>query len=281
MINPTPTTTKKPGEKKWLLWSLIGFTGILLTTAVVLFFQINKPAPTPLPSPRPKASPALPAVQQTTTGDVCQLGFTISKLDCTGVTMSPTGNAIGANDTRQLTANVTGGSGTYTHSWVITSSGTNKGTLSSATTNPTTWTAPGSLSGTQTWTIKDTVSDNSTTVQSDTCEVTLSFGGLIACFDTCSADSDCNTNLKCQTVGGTKRCVNPSCSEDADCTCAGASPSPSPSLSPSPTPITGASPSPSTIARAEQPELPQAGVSAPAVLGVSAGILLMLLGLLF
>jgi len=57
------------------------------------------------------------------------------------------------------------------------------------------------------------------------------------------------------------------------------SPSPSPSVSP--TPISGASPSPSTIARVEQPTLPQAGVSTPAVLGVSAGILLMLLGLLF
>lgn len=268
---------KKPGEKKWLLWSLLGFTGILLTTAVVLFFQINKPAPTALPSPRPKASPALPQVQQTTTENACQLGFTVSKLDCTGVTMSPTGSTIRANDTRSLTASVTGGSGTYTHLWEITSSGTNKGVLSSTTTNPTTWTAPSSLSGNQTWTIKDTVKDSSPTQQSDTCEVTLNFGGLVACFDTCSNDSDCSSGLACQAVGGTKRCVNPAFPEDADCSGPGASPSPTPS----PTPVTQASPSPSTIARVEQPELPQAGVSAPAVLGVSAGILLMLLGLLF
>ena len=192
----TPTPVNPKGQKKWLLWSLIGFTGILLTTAVVLFFQINKPAPTPLPSPRPKASPTLPQVQQTTTENACQLSFTVAASPSPSPTPTPT-----------------------------------------PTPSP------------------------------------------IACFDTCDSSADCNTGLECQTVGGTKRCVNETCPEDADCSCAGASPSPSPSVSP--TPISGASPSPSTIARVEQPTLPQAGVSTPAVLGVSAGILLMLLGLLF
>ena len=340
MVDQTmPTPTNKPvsakapaGQRKWLLWSLIGFTGILLITAVVLFFQISRPATAPLPSSRPKASPEIPTVEEATTEaeNACQLGFTVaeippavcyeacnttadcnsglacqtvsgtkrcvnatcpsesdctcavaSTLECTEVTMSPTGSSIRANDTRQLTAAVTGGSGTYTHSWEITSAGTGKGSLSSTTSNPTTWTAPSSLSSSQTWTIKDTVKDTSSpTQQTDTCEVDLDFSGLVACFDTCSADSDCSTNLKCQTVGGTKRCVNQSCSEDADCSCAGAAASPTPPATPTP-PLAQDSPSPSTIARVEQPELPVAGVSAPAILGVSAGILLMLLGLLF
>jgi hypothetical protein len=275
-----PTPTGRKGEKKWLLWSLIGFTGILLTTAVILFIQINKPAPTPLPSPRPSASPQLPPVQQAVPENVCQDSFTITELECAGITLSPTGTTVSAADTRSLTAQVTGGSGTYNHSWIVTSTGSSTGSLSSTSTNPATWTAPSSLSGSQTWIITDTITDTSTTVQSTTCEITLNFGGVSACFETCDTSADCGSGLSCLTVGGTKRCVNPSCSEDADCSCA--SPSPSPSVSPTPTPVGQASPtpSPSTIAQS-QPELPQAGVSAPAVLGVSAGLLLMLLGLLF
>ncbi len=77
-----------------------------------------------------------------------------------------------------------------------------------------------------------------------------------------------------------KRCVNPACISDTDCSCPTASPSPSPSPS---TPITYASPKPSLVAQTKggQPELPEAGITGPAVLGVSAGLLLILLGLLF
>jgi hypothetical protein len=108
----------------------------------------------------------------------------------------------------------------------------------------------------------------------------LNFAGLNACFDTCNSDADCEEDLRCLSVSGTKRCVNPSCSDDADCLCASPQPSPSPSpqaqISPTPSPtlLTQASP------RVEPPDLPQAGINTPMVLGVSAGILIMLVGLL-
>ncbi|OGD55960.1 hypothetical protein A3I57_02635 [Candidatus Beckwithbacteria bacterium RIFCSPLOWO2_02_FULL_47_23] len=264
-------------NKKWLIWGLIGFTVILIITAIVLFFQLRQPAPSPAPRPRPTASPQLPPIQETTTEEVCSLSFTVAELKCTGITLEPTGTGIGAGDVRKLTAQVSGDSGSYTHAWTITSAG-NDGSLSSTTTNPTTWTAPSTLQSTQEWVIKDTLKDTSTTQQTTTCEVKFNFGGLNACFDTCGSDSDCESDLRCLTVSGTKRCVNPSCTEDADCTCA--SPGPSPSPSPSPSPQAQASPRASASPLA-QAQLPQAGVSAPLVLGVSAGILLMLLGLVF
>ncbi|MCG2692431.1 hypothetical protein L6272_06470 [Microgenomates group bacterium] len=71
------------------------------------------------------------------------------------------------------------------------------------------------------------------------------------------------------TVGGDKRCVNPSCTSETDCAWpeAVASPSPSPTL----------------VAQTKggQPELPEAGIAGPAVLGVAAGLLMILLALLF
>ena len=212
-------------NKKWLIWGLIGFTVILIITAIVLFFQLRQPAPSPAPRPRPTASPQLPPIQETTTEEVCSLSFTVAELKCTGITLEPTGTGIGAGDVRKLTAQVSGDSGSYTHAWTITSAG-NDGSLSSTTTNPTTWTAPSTLQSTQEWVIKDTLKDTSTTQQTTTCEVKFNFGGLNACFDTCGSDSDCESDLRCLTVSGTKRCVNPSCTEDADCTCA----SPGPSL---------------------------------------------------
>lgn len=98
-----------------------------------------------------------------------------------------------------------------------------------------------------------------------------------ACFDTCVSDADCEADLRCQSVSGTKRCVNPSCSEDADCLCA--SPNPSASLQPSASPKASASPQ-ASLPKASPPALPQAGVNTPMVLGVSVGILMMLVGLL-
>lgn len=273
---------KKASDKKWLLWSLVGFAGILLATAVVLFYQLKAPAVTT--TTRPSASPKvaqLPPVQQQQTEAVCTDSFTITELVCTGITVSPTSTSVTGGATRTLTAQVASGSGTYTHAWTITSSRTALGTLSSATANPTIWTAPATLTDSQTWTITDTITDTSTTPQTATCATTFTFGGLASCFDTCDDDLDCEDEMRCMSVSGTNRCVNPSCPNDADCTCPGASPSPSPSVSPSPTPLTQASPSSSPIARVDQPELPEAGVSAPAVLGVSVGILMVLLGLLF
>src|SRR3989338_2231230 len=255
-------------NKKWLIWGLIGFTVILIITAIVLFFQLRQPAPSPAPRPRPTASPQLPPIQETTTEEVCSLSFTVAELKCTGITLEPTGTGIGAGDVRKLTAQVSGDSGSYTHAWTITSAG-NDGSLSSTTTNPTTWTAPSTLQSTQEWVIKDTLKDTSTTQQTTTCEVKFNFGGLNACFDTCESDSQCESDLRCMTVSGTKRCVNPACADDADCGCASAPPSPPPSASVSPSPKASASVSPSPSASV-QPKLPQAGFNGPMVLGVSA-----------
>lgn len=280
-----PTTTKKPKDKKWLLWGLIGFTGILLVTAVILFLQLKKPA---APLPTPKASPTLPTVKQVQPENVCQVSFSVPELKCTGITLDPTGTAVTAKEKRKLTSQVTGGSGTYTHSWTVATNKTNKGTLSSTTTNPTNWTAPDSLTEPQEWTIKDTVTDTSTTKQTASCETKLSFTGLTACFDTCDNDTECETDLRCMTVGGEKRCVNPGCTEETDCACASPGPSPSPSpkasVKPSPSPEEQAElpeVTPPSGELAEQPTLPEAGVNTPVILGVSVGILLMILGLLF
>ena len=178
-------------NNKWLIGGLIGFTAILLTTAVVLFFQLKQPAPTPSPTPKPRptTSPQLPQVQETTTEEVCSLSFTV------GASPSP-----------------------------------------SPSPNPSPSPSP------------------SPSPQP------------ITCFDTCSSDAECEADLRCQSVSGTKRCVNPSCSEDADCSCAVAE---------------VAHPSPlASLPKASPPALPQAGVNTPMVLGVSVGILMMLVGLL-
>ncbi len=39
------------------------------------------------------------------------------------------------------------------------------------------------------------------------------------CQRTCTSDRDCGGSLKCQTVSGSKKCVNPSCSTETDCIC--------------------------------------------------------------
>lgn len=181
-------------DKKWLIWGLIGFTAILLATAVVLFFQLKQPGPAPTPRPKPAASPKTPPVQETTTEEVCSLSFTVSPSPSPSASPSPS---------------------------------------PSASPQPT------------------------------------------ACFDTCDSDAQCEEDLRCTSVSGTKRCVNPSCTEDADCSCASPNPSPSAPASPNPS----ASPQ-ANLPKASPPALPQAGVNTPMVLGVSVGILMMLVGLL-
>ena len=131
------------------------------------------------------------------------------------------------------------------------------------------------------------------------------------CFDTCGSDSDCPSSLRCMTVSGDKRCVNPNCTNETDCTCATskaecwdkcqndndcvsscrcmnipgtndkrcANPS-CVSQSDCNCNVAYASASPAQT-KGGQPTLPQAGVSGPAVLGVSAGLLMLLGGLLF
>jgi len=42
---------------------------------------------------------------------------------------------------------------------------------------------------------------------------------LLGCQQTCTTNSDCNGNLRCQTIGGIKKCVNPICVDENDCIC--------------------------------------------------------------
>ena len=189
-------------NKKWLIWGLIGFTVILLVTAVVLFFQLKQPTPSPTPKPKPVASPQVPGIQETTAVEVCSLSFTITASPSPSPSVTPSPSP-------------------------------------SVTPSP----SP----------------------------------QPIGCFDTCSSDADCEDDLRCMTVGSTKRCVNPSCDTDADCVCASPNPSPSPHAQASPSPTVAAQASP----RVEQPALPTAGVNTPMVLGISTGILMMLVGLLW
>ena len=286
-----PTTPTPPvpivnsGDKKWMLWGLISFTVILLITAVILFVQLNKPIST-LPQPTQTQEPQVVPVKQAAIEGPCELSFSVEPLACTDIIVTPSSTSVTSDEERDLEAVVTGGSGTYTHSWTTTSNGTDLGSLDTAVSNPTTWTAPSDLGDPQTWTVMDTITDTSVIPQTVDCEVEFEFTGLITCFDVCEINSDCEPQWSCMDVSGVNRCVEPSCPENSDCLCA--SPSPSPVSSPSPSPEVSPSPSPeapdispSPIVRVEQPELPEAGVAAPAVLGVSAGVLLMILGLLF
>jgi hypothetical protein len=371
-LNQTPESTQPKKSKKGLIWGLTIFIVILLATAGVLLWQMRQPT-APLPSPRPKPSPSLPPVEQLEGEMVCETSFTIPGLACSEVSLDPAGQAIQPGEQRDLTAVVTGGSGTYAHAWSVSTDGTTKGSLSSLTNNPVSWTAPTSLSATQSWTITDTITDSSvdpalnaecsvelaysqtslsgcyeTCVSNSDCETGLECaqisgqyvcvnpdceeetdctcpGEKLACFVKCTEDSQCETGLYCMTVPGTTdkrcvnkdcqteedctceavtvacfgqctsdadcagtqkcrtfpgtsqlRCLNPNCTSETDCVCPTAEATPTPSPTP-PTELAQASPSP----RVAQPELPEAGVSLPAILGVSAGVLLIVLGLLF
>lgn len=231
-------------NNKWLLGGLIGFTVILLATAVWLFVQLKQTTPV-TPSPKPKVSasvqPETPGIEEVTAVEVCAIGFIVT------ASASPS---------------------------------TSPSTSPSA--SPSTSPEP------------------------------------IACFDQCVSNDDCDGNLKCQTVGGEKRCVNPSCPEDTNCVCPedakvcydkcensndcpenltcetipntndrrcvnSACVLESDCLCPtSASPSTIAyNPPASTVTKGGQPVLPQAGLPGPAVLGISTGLLLILGALLF
>jgi len=217
--------TKNKNEKKWLVWGLIGFTIILLATAILLFFQLNKPVEK-ISAPSPKASPTTPEVQETETEGVCEVAFSLSE---------PTPNE--CFDTCDEDDDCE--DGLYCME----------------------------------------VEGDYRCVNSDCPEEVDCECDELSCFDTCDEDDDCEDGLYCMEYDdtGNYRCLNASCTDESDCECPVSYASPSPSyityISPTPSP----SPSP----RMEEPELPEAGVSTPAVLGVSAGLVLMLIGLLF
>ena len=230
----------KTTNKKWLLWGLIGFTAILLTTALVLFFQLKKPvALPPPPLPKPTAAPQLPPVQLVVPENVCELSFTVTASPSPSPSPSPEPTVCFdtcVNDVECKTG------------LICRTVGGDKRCVNPDCTSETDCSCPG---------VKKT------------------------CFDKCESDNDCESSRRCMTIPNTndKRCVNPSCISESDCNCEQTLVSPSPS----PSTIAYASPSPSLIAQTKggQPELPEAGFAGPAILGVVAGLLMILLGLLF
>ena len=76
----------------------------------------------------------------------------------------------------------------------------------------------------------------------------------LSCGDTCTSNADCTNNMVCSTSGGVSVCRNPSCLSATSCICATA------------TPVAGVTP---------EPELPVAGISYPTIIGVFAGIILL------
>lgn len=229
-------------DKKWLLWGLIGFTLILLLTAVVLFIQLKKPAaPLPTPQPKPVASPKMPAVKEVGGEGVCELSFTVSASPSPSPSPSP-----------QLTVcfdKCEADNDCQTSLRCLTVAGD-----------------------------KRCVNPNCSEDIDCQCP-----GEKKSCFDKCENDNDCADSRKCMTIPGTndRRCINPICITDSDCSCDQTQASPSPSPSPR-TITTYASPSPTVAAQTKggQPVLPVAGNLTPAVLGVSAGLGLILWALL-
>jgi len=234
VVKPGKPEGKGKGDKKWMLWGLIGFTGILLITAVILFLQLRKPAEEALP-PRPVASPRaeIPEVKQAEPEGVCEMSFTITASPSPTPTPTPSASPspppTACFDTCEIDSDCDGDLRCMND--------------------------PGEYRC-----VNDACPEDSD------CDCDAE---ELVCFDRCELDSECPGDLRCMTYPGTSdsRCLNADCREESDCGCPGATPPPR--VTPSP------------IVRAPEPELPVAGVSAPAVLGVSAGLLLVLFGLLF
>jgi hypothetical protein len=124
-----------------------------------------------------------------------------------------------------------------------------------------------------------------------------------------TCDSPCETDEQCQTADSNYICydVTGTCrlqdyEDEEDCLPPGATPTPTPS--PTPTPAPGATPTPTpapgatatptpapgatstpvpgatATPTAAAPQLPEAGVNLPTILGISTGVLLLLLSLL-
>lgn len=88
---------------------------------------------------------------------------------------------------------------------------------------------------------------------------------LASCYHTCTNDSDCEGNLTCLTVAGSKKCVKTQCPDEQDCICPVVQ-------GPTPTPVP-------TKAVAEE-ALPEAGTDFPTLALFAGGLILILIPLL-
>lgn len=64
-----------------------------------------------------------------------------------------------------------------------------------------------------------TLTPTPTLLITPTPNITLTPTPLLGCYYSCSSDFDCQEALRCQEVGGVKRCVNISCPSESDCVC--------------------------------------------------------------
>jgi hypothetical protein len=88
------------------------------------------------------------------------------------------------------------------------------------------------------------------------------------CGSSCTTNANCISGMSCS--GGI--CRNTSCTSSANCICATATPTPTPTPSPTPSPI-AVVPTPSPI-----PSLPTSGDTTPTILGISAGLIMLVVG---
>jgi hypothetical protein len=99
------------------------------------------------------------------------------------------------------------------------------------------------------------------------------------CGTTCGTNSDCPSTMVCY-VGV---CRNPSCTTSSSCVCQTATPTPTATATPvitaSPTPAPTSTPIAQSTATPEP--LPVTGIETPTILGITAGAVLLILGLAF
>lgn len=117
-------------------------------------------APTTYTAPGPPASDLMVTITATSVADSSKLGTTTITIKAIVVGVAPATATVLAGNTQQFTATVMNTSNVAV-TWTVTCSAAQCGTLSSTTTNPVTYTAPGPPSSTLTVTIKATsVADN-------------------------------------------------------------------------------------------------------------------------
>jgi len=86
-----------------------------------------------------------------------------------------------------------------------------------------------------------------------------------SCYHTCTNDSDCESNLTCLTVAGSKKCVKAQCPDEQDCLC----------------PVTQkTTPTPVPTKVTTEEALPEAGTDLPTLALFAGGLILILIPLL-
>jgi hypothetical protein len=99
-----------------------------------------------------------------------------------------------------------------------------------------------------------------------------------ACYQTCTTNSNCQGNLICREISGSKKCVNANCDTKTNCDCGTtySNPTPTPSRSPNP-------PNPSPTSRpaggSPTPTLPVTGATATTLALLGLGMLVLSGGL--